>query len=133
MIDQRPDRLPAQPPTVTPPRPFAERRVSYRRVEDQIAHREKVLLARALDILASDADAEARLVHEREGLDDRQVEALVAAHRDRRGIARSALAVPAGSIGQTVEDHPADVVARLLVLAARVAQADDDLHSVSRV
>jgi len=61
MIEQRPDRLPAQPPTVTPPRPFVERRVSYRRVEDQTAHREKVLLARALDILASDADAEARL------------------------------------------------------------------------
>jgi signal transduction histidine kinase len=61
MIDQRPDRLPAQPPTITPPRPFVERRVSYRRAEDQIAHREKVLLARALDILASDIDAEARL------------------------------------------------------------------------
>lgn len=61
MIDQRPDRLPAQPPTVTPPRPFVERRVSHRRTEDQIAHREKVLLARALDILASDGDAEARL------------------------------------------------------------------------
>jgi signal transduction histidine kinase len=61
MIDKRPDRLPAQPPTVTPPRPFVERRVSYRRVEDQIAHREKVLLARVLDILASDVDGEARL------------------------------------------------------------------------
>jgi signal transduction histidine kinase len=61
MIEHRPDRLPAQPPTVAPPRPFAERRVSYRRAEDQIAHREKVLLARALDILASDVDGEARL------------------------------------------------------------------------
>jgi signal transduction histidine kinase len=61
MIDKRPDRLPAQPPTVTPPRPFAERRVSHRRTEDQIAHREKVLLARALDVLASDVDGEARL------------------------------------------------------------------------
>jgi signal transduction histidine kinase len=61
MIDQRPDRLPAQPPTIATPRPFVERRVSYRRAEDQIAHREKVLLARALDILASDVDAEARL------------------------------------------------------------------------
>jgi signal transduction histidine kinase len=61
MIDPRPDRLPAQPPTVTPPRPFAERRVAHRRVEDRIAHREKVLLARALDVLASDLDAEARL------------------------------------------------------------------------
>jgi signal transduction histidine kinase len=61
MIDQRPDRLPAQPPTISAPRPFVERRVSYRRAEDQIAHREKVLLARALDILASDVSAEARL------------------------------------------------------------------------
>jgi signal transduction histidine kinase len=61
MIDKRPDRLPAQPPTVTPPRPFAERRVSYRRIEDQLAHREKVLLARALDPLASDVAGEARL------------------------------------------------------------------------
>jgi len=61
MIDQRPDRLPAQPPTITAPQSFVERRVSYRRAEDQIAHREKVLLARALDILASDVDAEARL------------------------------------------------------------------------
>ena len=61
MTDHRPDRLPAQPPTVTPPRPFVERRVSHRRTEDQIAHREKVLLARALDILASNVDGEARL------------------------------------------------------------------------
>jgi len=61
MIDQRPDRLPAQPPTVTPPPPFVERRVRYRRTDDQTAHREKVLLARALDILASDVDGEARL------------------------------------------------------------------------
>lgn len=61
MIDHRPDRLPALPPTVSPPRPFAERRVAFRRAEDQIAHGEKVLLARALDVLASDSDAEERL------------------------------------------------------------------------
>ena len=48
----RPDRLPAQPPTVPPPPPFVERRVAYRRAEDQHRPREKVLLARALDILA---------------------------------------------------------------------------------
>jgi signal transduction histidine kinase len=60
MIDKRPDRLPAQPPTVTPPRPFVER-VSHRRIEDRVAHREKVFLARALDVLASDGHAEARL------------------------------------------------------------------------
>jgi signal transduction histidine kinase len=61
MIDQRPDRLPAEPPTVSPPRAFIDRRVNYRRAEDRIAHDEKTLLARALDILASDRSAEERL------------------------------------------------------------------------
>ncbi|HET7029877.1 MAG TPA: HAMP domain-containing sensor histidine kinase [Candidatus Limnocylindrales bacterium] len=61
MTHQRPDRLPALTPTVIPPRPFVERRVRHRRAEDQIAHQETRLLARALDILASDEDAEARL------------------------------------------------------------------------
>src|SRR4051794_41972300 len=61
MIDQRPDRLPAQPPTVSPPRPFTERRVRHRRAEDRLAHEETALLARALDVLASGDDAETRL------------------------------------------------------------------------
>jgi len=61
MIDHRPGRLPALPPTVSPPRPFAERRVHHRRADDQMAHRETALLARALDVLASGDDAEARL------------------------------------------------------------------------
>nr|MBA2720937.1 hypothetical protein [Chloroflexota bacterium] len=61
MIDPRPDRLPARPPTVSPPRPFVERRHAYRRTEDQTAHEEKVLLARALDVLASDVAPEERL------------------------------------------------------------------------
>lgn len=61
MIDHRPDRLPALPPTIAAPRRFAERRVAFRRAEDRIAHDEKVLLARALDVLASDSDAEERL------------------------------------------------------------------------
>ena len=61
MFDQRPDRLPAQPPTVSPPPAFTERRVRHRRAEDQVAHEEKVLLARALDVLASDSSAEERL------------------------------------------------------------------------
>jgi signal transduction histidine kinase len=60
-IEPRPARLPALAPTVPPPRPFVERRVASRRAEDRDAHREKVLLARSLDILASDVDAEARL------------------------------------------------------------------------
>jgi signal transduction histidine kinase len=60
MSDKR-ERLPAQPPTVPPPRPFTERRVGQRRVTDQVAQRETALLARALDILASGDDPEARL------------------------------------------------------------------------
>jgi signal transduction histidine kinase len=61
MIDERQNRLPAQLPTVPPPRPFTDRRVRQRRVVDRVAHRETLLLARALDILASGDDAEARL------------------------------------------------------------------------
>ena len=62
MIDQRPPRLPAQPPTISA-------LTSVRRAPCQLSpgrgpdrlDREKVLLARALDILASDVSAEARL------------------------------------------------------------------------
>ncbi|HEV7809756.1 MAG TPA: histidine kinase dimerization/phospho-acceptor domain-containing protein, partial [Candidatus Limnocylindrales bacterium] len=61
MTDHEPGGLPPQPPSVTPPRPFVDRRESNRRTEDRVAHQEKVLLARALDILASDAPAEERL------------------------------------------------------------------------
>jgi hypothetical protein len=31
-------------------------------------------------------------------------------------------------VGEMVEDHPADVVARVFVFAPRVAEAKDDLH-----
>ncbi len=61
MLDPRLPRLPAQPPAVQPPPPLAERRASFRRAEDRQAHQEKVLLARALDVLAADTSAEARL------------------------------------------------------------------------
>jgi signal transduction histidine kinase len=61
MIDQRPDRMPARAPTVTPPPAFTDRRINHRRAEDRNAHQEKVLLARALDVLASDSTAEERL------------------------------------------------------------------------
>ena len=61
MLDPRQPRLPAQPPAVSPPPPLTERRASYRRAEDREAHQEKVLLARALDVLAADTSAEARL------------------------------------------------------------------------
>ena len=55
------DGLPPRPPAVAAPRPFTERRQSYRRAEDRVAHQEKVLLARALDILASEGTAEEHL------------------------------------------------------------------------
>jgi len=61
MIEHHPKRLPAQPPTVSPPRAVSDRRIDHRRVEDRIAREEKVLLARALDVLASDSSAEERL------------------------------------------------------------------------
>jgi signal transduction histidine kinase len=61
MLDPRLPRLPAQPPAVPPPPPLTERRASFRRAEDREAHQEKVLLARALDVMAADTSAEARL------------------------------------------------------------------------
>lgn len=60
MIESR-LRLPVQPPDVQEPPSLKERRSGSRRAEDQIAARETLLLARALDILAGDAGAEARL------------------------------------------------------------------------
>ena len=54
-------RLPVQPPDVRPPPRLKERRVASRRAEDLIASQETLLLARALDILAEDTGAEARL------------------------------------------------------------------------
>jgi signal transduction histidine kinase len=61
MTDPRPDGLPPQPPTIPAPRPFVERRLSNRRGDDRFARQEKVLLARALDVLAADGSAEERL------------------------------------------------------------------------
>jgi signal transduction histidine kinase len=61
MSEPRPSHVTIGMPLVSPPPPFVERRVTYRREADRIAHRETVLLARALDILASDTEAESRL------------------------------------------------------------------------
>ena len=61
MLDPRHQRLPAQPPTVTAPPPMDERRAAFRRAEDRQAHQERTLLARALDVLAANTSAEARL------------------------------------------------------------------------
>jgi signal transduction histidine kinase len=61
MLDPRKPRLPAQPPPVTAPPPFKERRVAYRRAADRLAGEERALLARALDALAAEVPAEERL------------------------------------------------------------------------
>ena len=79
------------------------------------------------------ADGDAAVVHEGQRLDERQVEAVVATGDDGARVPRPALAVPAGPVGQPVEDHPADVVPRLGVLVARVPQAHDDLHQASGI
>lgn len=68
MLDPRQPRPPAQrasaqPPSVTPPPPFTERRMAYRRAEDQETHEERAFLARALDAIAADASAEERLAN----------------------------------------------------------------------
>ncbi|HTG42623.1 MAG TPA: GAF domain-containing sensor histidine kinase [Methylomirabilota bacterium] len=61
MFDPRRSRLAARPLMIAAPPLFVERRVGSRRAEDRKAHEERALLARALDILAGGADAEARL------------------------------------------------------------------------
>ncbi len=61
MAAPRPTRLPPAAPSVAPPPPFVDRRRTFRRQADQIAHDETRLLARALDILATNAPPEARL------------------------------------------------------------------------
>jgi len=60
VIESRP-RTFLQAPHLQAPPPLRERRSTSRRAEDQIASQETLLLARALDILAEDAGAEARL------------------------------------------------------------------------
>jgi signal transduction histidine kinase len=61
MLESRPPRLPVQPPSVTPPPRFVERRAGYRRAADQLVHEERSFLARCLDCLAADLPAEDRL------------------------------------------------------------------------
>lgn len=61
MHEQRPAGPPARPPTVAPPPPFRERRSVHRRTEDRVAHDERALLARALDVLAAAGSPEDRL------------------------------------------------------------------------
>ncbi len=61
MDDRHPARLPVAAPDVPPPPLFVERRVHYRRESDRVAHEERLLLARALDVLAADEPPEQRL------------------------------------------------------------------------
>ena len=61
MDDRHPARLPVAAPDVPPPPLFVERRVHYRRESDRVAHEERLLLARALDVLAADQPPEQRL------------------------------------------------------------------------
>ena len=61
-----PDRIPAPAipaiaPRLAPPPPFSERRRRSRRAADVVADEETRLLAMALDVLASERSAEARL------------------------------------------------------------------------
>ena len=60
VIESR-SRSPLQAPDLQAPPRLRERRSASRRAEDQVAFRETLLLARALDILAEDAGAEVRL------------------------------------------------------------------------
>ena len=48
-------------PLVAAPPPFVDRRVAFRRAADRLLHEETRLLARSLDILAGDDDADGRL------------------------------------------------------------------------
>jgi len=61
MDDRNPARLPVAAPDVPPPPRFVERRAQFRREADRIAHEERQLLARALDVLAADDAPEQRL------------------------------------------------------------------------
>src|SRR3990170_8063106 len=61
MDDRLPARLPVAAPAVPPPPLFVERRAQFRRETDRIAHEERGLLARALDVLAADDAPEQRL------------------------------------------------------------------------
>ena len=61
MTQHRQSLPPVDPPVVAPPPRFVERRTTYRRAADRTAHEETVLLARSLDVLATDSDAEGKL------------------------------------------------------------------------
>lgn len=57
----QPDPFRVAPPRLAPPRPLIERRRTFRRAADRLAYEERLLLARALDILAADDPAERQM------------------------------------------------------------------------
>jgi signal transduction histidine kinase len=61
MTDPNGGRPSGPPPIVGAPPPFVERRQTFRRAEDALAHRETTLLARSLDLLVRDEPGEVRL------------------------------------------------------------------------
>jgi signal transduction histidine kinase len=85
----QPDPFRVAPPVLRPPRPLVERRRTYRRTTDRVAHEERLMLARALDVLAADGPAEEQLA-ELLGLVARVAgarRAAVLADRERRHVA----------------------------------------------
>src|SRR5512141_2336631 len=107
--------------------------------EPQLAERQREVVADHEEfvhgrVLAREdlPNGEPGLVHEGQRLDQHEVEAPISTLDDGRRVARSTPTDPAGSVGEPVQDHPADVVPRLLVLRARIPEPDDDLHERSR-
>ena len=76
------------------------------------------------------ADGDARVVHVRERLSQREVQPLEPTLNHARRVPLAPAADPARPVRQPVKHHPADVMARLRVLVPGIAQADDDLHKV---
>jgi hypothetical protein len=109
---------------------LAEPELSERQRE-VVDHHEEVAERR---VLAGEhlADREARLVHVRQRLDEREVEPAVAAEHDVRRVAPAALTAPARALGDPIHHEPADVVAGAGVLGTRVAEPHDDLHETLR-
>ena len=111
-------RMPARAPTVGPPGPYVERRQTSRRRQDRHAHEEAALLARALDVLASGASADARLA----GLLDllaRTVGARRAAVLSETPERRIAV-----SLGATEDDDDAQLLAAWLDSEAHRSRAE---------
>src|SRR3954453_1557351 len=71
------------------------------------------------------------VVHDGEWLDEGELESLVPADRDVRGVTLPPTPRQAGSLREPVEHEPADVVTRPGIPLTRIAEPDDDLHHPS--